>query len=176
MIERVRTKNDLNTPQHALDPVRQLGPIVLDPCSNQWSTVGALLSWDGSYPQVDGLANEWVKHLVELKLSGTIFVNPPYGRGHMTKWADKIIAEARQLPSVLRIIALVNCDTSTSWWTKLISRANAVAYWRGRITFDGGAHGGGLRASACFYYGTEPHLFAHHFSSRADVRLMGRAA
>lgn len=162
--QRERTTNDLCTPPAVLDAVRRMGPIILDPCSNPWSTVGAAVAWDGANETVDGLLRWWSD-----AGEGIVFCNPPYGRGCMPRWADKVVAEARR---GCEIVMLVKGDFSTDWWDALREEAAAIGYWRGRISFLGGAHGSGNFASALIYLGQRPHLFAHAFGDRADVRVL----
>jgi len=171
MTERIRTNNDLNTPAWLIVRVEQIEPIALDPCSNPWSKVGALRRLQGSGPGDDGLTADWLQD----GMGGLVFVNPPYGRGHMRQWAQKIANEAR---AGCEIIALVKGDFSTAWWRTLRGEAAAIGYVRERIAFEGGEHGSGNFASALFYFGPRAHLFAHMFADVADVRVLraGRGA
>lgn len=166
MSERIRTKNDLGTPGAVLELVRRVGPVGIDPCSNEWSKVGARVAFDGLTIETNGLLAPWFALLRPGELA---FVNPPYGRSHMRKWADKITHEARL---GCEVIALVKGDFSTKWWTALRKEAKAVCYVAGRPAFEGGDHKGGKFASALFYFGTRPHLFAHVFGPLGDVRIL----
>lgn len=161
---RERTNNDLCTPEEVLALVWQLGPIALDPCSNPWSTVGAQFRLDGEQGRC-GLLADW--H--ELAEGGLVFVNPPYGRGHMRAWAAKIADEAAR---GCEILALVKGDHSTEWWRTLRKHTRAICYWDGRISFEGGSHGSGNFASSLLYFGPRPYLFCHVFQDAGDVRVM----
>lgn len=161
---RERTLNDLCTPEVVLDRVRQMGPIALDPCSNPWSKVGADIALDGTEGRC-GLAADWMK----LAAGGLVFCNPPYGRGCMGPWSEKIATEAQK---GVEIIALVKGDWSTHWWRRLREHARAICYWHGRIRFEGGQHGSGNFASALFYFGARPTLFATVFAPVGDVRVI----
>ncbi|HEY0838856.1 MAG TPA: DNA N-6-adenine-methyltransferase [Vulgatibacter sp.] len=169
-VERQRTNNDLCTPAVVLDLVRQLGRIALDPCSNPWSEVGAGMTLDGTMLEEDGLLADWGE-CVKMGGGGLVFVNPPYGRGELPKWADKIASEARV--DDLEIVALVPASTDTRWWDVLRREATAIAYWCGRLKFGGGDHGAGTFGSAAFYFGKRRFLFAHLFDPHADVRVIG---
>jgi len=161
---RERTKNDLGTPAVVLNALRPLGPIRLDPCSNPWSIVDAEVRLDGS-PGRCGLAADWHR------LAGPqlVYVNPPYGTGHMPRWAEKIVLEAGR---GCEVVALVKGDHSTQWWQALRRPARAIGYWNGRIAFLGGAFGCGEFASSLVYYGRRARLFARALEDHADVRLM----
>lgn len=157
---RERTNNDLNTPEWILDLVRMLGPIELDPCSNPWSKVDAKRSFDIDRGE-DGLALPWGQ--------GLVFVNPPYGRGHMDKWASKIKEEGMD---GTEIVALVKGDFSTEWWKILRECADAICYLNQRVSYDGGKFGSGNFPSSLFYFGRKKHLFAYIFEHKGDVRLL----
>lgn len=161
---RDRTSNDLCTPGDLLALVRMVSPIALDPCSNPWSQVGALLAFD---EDSDGLAQPWAELTAG---KGQAYVNPPYGRGHMEKWAGKIAVEAQR---GCEITALVKGDFSTGWWDTLRRYAAGICYLEGRPAFEGGESGSGKFASAMFYFGRSRYLFAHVFEHRGDVRLLG---
>ena len=162
---RERTLDDLCTPRYVLDLVERVGEIGLDPCSNRWSIVPARVKLDIDEGR-DGLSTAWKEILADGEL---VFCNPPYGRGQMPRWAEKIAAEAAD---GCEIIALVRGDWSTGWWHTLRESADAVCYWRGRVRFLGGAQGSGTFASALFYFGARPHLFAHVFAPVGDVRVI----
>ena len=161
-----RGNDDLGTPEWILDLVRQMGPIGLDPCSNEWSTVGAMdefvlaEGWDG-------LSADWAEAVNALHLDepGCVFVNPPYSKP--LPWAKKIASECRGLT----VFALVKCAPSTRWWKVLMSVASARVDFHKRITFEGGAHKSGMMDSTMFYAGPSPYLFAHIFSPHGEVRV-----
>ncbi|HWV38839.1 MAG TPA: DNA N-6-adenine-methyltransferase [Vulgatibacter sp.] len=161
---RERTTDDLCTPRIVIDALRPLGPITLDPCTNQWSTVSAKKKLDGS-PGFCGLSANWR----ELAARGLVFVNPPYGRGQMPLWSRKATLEAAR---GCEIVMLVKGDHSTDWWRVLRADAKAIAYWNDRISFDGGPHGCGNFASALFYFGGRAKLFERSLAAHADIRVL----
>ncbi len=164
--KRKRTKNDLGTPKDVLQVVKALGPIALDPCSNQWAKpiVGAVVELDVDRGE-DGLAADWLA----ISRGGLVYVNPPYGHGHMDRWVAKVRREAA---CGVEIVMLVKGDHSTDWWEALRERCDAICYWRKRIAFEGGPHGSGNFPSAFFYFGRRAHLFAHVFAQSGDVRVI----
>lgn len=163
---RERTSDDLCTPKIVLDAVERVGSIGLDPCSNEWSIVPArkALSIDRGE---DGLETPWVSLVARGEL---VFVNPPYSGG-LDRWARKIMFEVAR---GCEVVALVRGDWSTRWWRQMLARADAVAYWFGRIRFLGGGYSAGTFASALIYYGPRRMAFRRALEPHADVRLMPR--
>ncbi|WP_373047202.1 DNA N-6-adenine-methyltransferase [Vulgatibacter sp.] len=159
---RERTNNDLTTPIDFLEPLAELGKVYLDPCSNEWSIVGAEVELDGSSPERDGLFADW-KAIAAGRL---VFVNPPYGRGHLRPWARKIVQAAA---AGCEIVVLIPVSPSTLWWQTLRQKADAMVFLHQRLSFGGGKHGTGQFDSAAFYFGRRPYLFAHAFQQRGDV-------
>lgn len=125
---RPRDPNDWQTPEWFLDRVRKVAPIGLDPCTTPDNPTRALRF---IAPPDDGLCVSWfdrLKYKDEL-----VFVNPPYGRGHMGPWSQKIIEEASR---GVVILALVRGDTSTTWAHELLRWATEVCFPK-RIRFKG---------------------------------------
>lgn len=96
-------------------------------------------------PHIDGLSMRWV---------GNIWLNPPYSAGLIDRFADKAIEEWNfEYPNsaygpkhwaVNRMLILVNSQTDTGWYHKLMGAATRVFLYRGRLKywkiFDGKAH------------------------------------
>jgi site-specific DNA-methyltransferase (adenine-specific) len=112
-----------NTPTEILDLVRMVGPIVLDPCSNAESIVGAVRSYRLDYGE-DGLKLPW-------DLGGLVYVNPPYGR-EIAAWCARMGREAKD---GVEIVALVPSRTDAAWFQDHVARASVLCFWRGRLTF-----------------------------------------
>lgn len=70
----------------------------------------------------DGLSLAW---------SGSVFMNPPYGRS-ISKWVQKAYEESRSNAEV--VVCLVPSRTDTAWWHKYCINA-AVRFVRGRLRF-----------------------------------------
>lgn len=109
------------TPEEVLVPVRKVGPIQLDPCSNPHSTVGAVATYDAAS---NGLIQDWRPH-------GFTFVNPPYGR-KLAEWASKIIVEAEK---GTEMIVLTPARTDTRWCQAILNATDAPLFWKGRMKF-----------------------------------------
>lgn len=169
-----RTKKDFCTPDHVLKPIWALGPIVLDPCSNPWSSVGAAVELS-AHRGDDGLQVDWdalvLSKMPSLDSGGLVFVNPPYGRGCLPVWTRKVLEEARR---GVEIVALVPASLDTSWWSFANSTLDARCDWRGRIAFEGGEHGSGQFASSMLYWGPRRYLFAHLFEPHGEIRVYDR--
>lgn len=157
---RERTNNDLGSPAWLLERVRQVGPIVYDPCSNDWTeaTVNAPHVSNIDRGQ-DGLSTTWSA------FGGLVYVNCPYGRGHLPRWSEKIALEAAR---GCEIISLVPCSPDTAWWETLRETCNARCDVAMRIAFEGGEHGTGQIKSEVFYHGPNRFLFCHAFDSLGE--------
>lgn len=157
------------TPHKYVDAVRSAlgGSIQLDPCSNQWSVVGAKTEW--SLPKQDGLREEWAFR--------TIYVNPPYGtdgeRGtRISDWLSKC-AESFELHGA-EVIALIPVAGNTRHWKDYVwSKAAAVCFLydtRLRFLENGRDTGKGApMACAAVYWGNAFVRFADAFSPHGAV-------
>jgi hypothetical protein len=175
-----RTNNDLTTPPELVDVLHRFGTLALDPCSNPWSEVDALIRLS-RHAGDDGLRAQWARLVRALSLEYSdpfAYVNPPYGHGPpppgrkrgaplMPAWARKIVLEASR---GLETIALAPHDQSTDWWRVMRKPAAARIDFDKRIKFGGGRGQGKIR-SALFYYGPRRYLFAHHFERFGELTL-----
>lgn len=101
----------------------------LDPCSpgKTRSRVPARVH----YTELDdGLTLPW---------HGTVFMNPPYGRG-LPRWTQKARAEV-EAARATTVIGLVPARTDTSWWHRDIVGHADVWLLRGRVKFGDGSQG-----------------------------------
>lgn len=99
-----------------------IGPVDLDPCSNERSVIQARRTFGLSRGQ-DGLV---LSRFVSSKTR--TFINPPYSRGQVIRW---VMAYRHT-----RFTFLVRCDTSTDWWAELWPCVEAVCLTRERVEFD----------------------------------------
>lgn len=149
----VRTMNksqSWGTPRKYADLVRRFfgGTISLDPCSNQYSVVGA--DTEFMLP-TDGLSEEWDYP--------TIYINPPYGsdksRGTTIKnWLVKAMMSNQKYGS--EIIALIPVATNTGHWKQgVFGKATGVCFlYDTRLKFleNGEDTGTGAPMACCFVY------------------------
>ena len=151
-----------NTPVNFLELVKRLGEIGLDPCSNPHSLVGARRSLSLENGD-NGLTEAWDDQ-------GLVFVNPPYGRS-IPAWVDKACdtwVNARGSARDFECIMLIPARTDTRWFSKLLSGASALAFWRGRLTFLGASDPAPF-PSLVVYFGEWVDLFARVFEPKAHV-------
>jgi phage N-6-adenine-methyltransferase len=142
------------TPADVLERVtRCLGEIDLDPCADAEHTVPA---HEHFTVDDDGLAYDW---------HGSIFMNPPYGRGVIDQWIEKLITEY-EAGRVTQAIALVPARPGSAWFHRM--REYPVAFWLGRVKF-GHADTGAPFPSALFAIGVPIARFVSAFDAVADV-------
>lgn len=153
------------------------GTIALDPCSNEYSIVGATVEY--CLPECDGLAASWDYP--------SVFVNPPYGtdrtRGtRIRDWLRKCSEAQRDHGS--EVLALVPVAVNTGHWKRYVfGRATAVAFlYDTRLKFlvEGEPGGKGApMACAMVYWGPGYSRFEDtflQFGAVVDLRhLIGKA-
>jgi hypothetical protein len=104
----------------------------------------------------DGLSQEW---------HGNVWLNPPYGRGLLSKFAKKI-AESYEEGKIEQAIVLVNNGTETQWFRKLIDKSSAFVFPIGRIFFVnqyGEEKKDTLQGQCFIYFGNNPEKFLEVF-------------
>ena len=113
------------TPPAVIKAVRDvLGEIDLDPASSRIANeiVGAKKFFTRDD---DGLKQDWF---------GNVFLNPPYSKGLIDKFIDKLRAEII-VGHVKEAVVLVNAATDTRWYERAIEPAKGICFTRGRIKF-----------------------------------------
>jgi len=160
---------DWGTPPIYIDAVRKCfdGDVFLDPCSNEWSVVNALIEY--RRPQCDGLKDSWNYP--------TIFVNPPYGadREAGTTIRDWLRRCARaHLDHGSEVLALVPVATNTKHWKEYVwPAATGVAFlYDTRLKFlENGQCGGKGAPMSCamIYWGDNYRRFFDVFTSFGAV-------
>lgn len=149
------------TPPGVLAVVRAIAPIALDPCTTADNPTGA--RWYFTQEQ-DGLARVWEPR-------GLVYTNPPYSRGELQRWADKVVREAFRVPD-REVVVLTPCDLGTRWAKTLFEHAQAIAFWHGRIAFvrpDGEYDAGAKQPSALWYFGERAARFHRVLRIHANV-------
>lgn len=158
------TDDDWCTPPEVLERVRRVGPIGLDPCGYDGSVVGARVELRLDEGQ-DGLAVAWGSILLPGELA---FVNPPYSRGRVERWVEKLGEEAL---AGVELVALVPANVETEQWQDVLWFADAVCFPRGRVRFMAGGRVQGTprRANALAYFGPRVEAFRAAFEGFGAV-------
>lgn len=149
-----------NTPDDVLRVIRRFDAIGLDPCSNAGSIVGAATEWryerDG-----DSLLKSWCGH-------GLVFCNPPY-----SKWLKRWMAKCSM--SGAEVISLTPARTDTTAWHSFAATADAICFWKGRMTFLGATAPAPFPSALCYWApadgGSRVEHFAEIFQSVGIVSL-----
>lgn len=102
--------DEFYTPAWVTSP---LGPFDLDPCAGPMHHAKRNIR-----KPKDGLQSRW---------TGRVWMNPPYS--NIYDWLSKFIAHNNG-------ICLVNARVDTAWFQNLASRADAVFFFAGRISFE----------------------------------------
>jgi len=139
------------TPVKYIDAIKIFfgGSIDLDPCSNDYSLVGANVEY--RLPAVDGLTASWNYP--------RIFVNPPYGhdrtRGtRISHWLARCVEANRLYHS--EVLALVPVATNTGHWKASVwGEASGIVFLadtRLKFLVDGQPGGNGAPMACCIVY------------------------
>ncbi len=163
-----RTVNTLSlewgTPKKYVDAVKCVfgGAIDLDPCSNEFSIVGAAVEY--RLPKHDGLKESWA--------FPRIYVNPPYGsdreRGTKIKhWLFRCAEASSRYNS--EVLALIPVATNTGHWKNYVwSKAAGVCFLydtRLKFNVNGKDDGKGAPMSCAMVY------WGKHYDNFFDIFL-----
>lgn len=102
-----------------------LGPVAWDPCWNLYSHIEAAHTFDFNGRGEDATK---LSHLVPDDPGGVIFINPPYSRGLVMKFA---LCYRKK-----RFCFLVRCDASTSWFNEIYAHSELLLIPRIRVNFE----------------------------------------
>lgn len=109
------------TPQKVFDDLNAEFGFTLDPCATPENAKCAKF-----FTRLDdGLKKEWV---------GSVFVNPPYGRG-IGEWVKKAFNSAKEGGAV--VVCLLPARTDTKWWHDYCVKGE-IRFIRGRLKFGDG--------------------------------------
>lgn len=153
-------QNEWYTPAEYVEKARAvMGAIDLDPASTE--AANQVIQAERIFThEDDGLAQQW---------SGRVWLNPPYARKNVARFAEKTLAEI-DAGRVQSCIVLVNNYTDTAWFHRLAGRADALCLTRGRIRFVSprGAADSPIQGNVFVYFGPDAARFSGVFS---DVGL-----
>jgi phage N-6-adenine-methyltransferase len=102
---------------------------------------------------------------------GKVFLNPPYSRDLMPRFASKLVEEVNA-GWVSEAIMLTHNYTDTAWFHTAESVAELICFTRGRIAFvsQNGTLAAPTQGQAFFYFGERPEAFRDNFSHRGFIR------
>lgn len=150
------------TPDEILDPLRTMGSVMLDPCSNANSLVNAKVQICSTKKSgVDfggGLTADWSA----MACGGLTFVNWPYGTKENRLWARKVVTEAFR---GVEIVVLVAARTAEIWWHDILlwGAPSALGFVKHRLKFSN-AKCVAPFSSCIFYWGPRVDLFKKAYS------------
>ena len=163
-LERGTGNNERYTPDTLIDTVREVTPnIDLDPAStpsaNETVQAGRIFTKED-----DGLEQDWT--------SESLWLNPPYGRGEIDAFVDKL---ARELDAgkIGTAMVITHNATETRWAQTLLERSRAICMLDKRVDFKtpGEQGAGTLRGQIIYLVGHHPDVeaFAKAFQSKGEV-------
>lgn len=127
--------HDWETPETLIKLINEhMGPIALDPCSNERNPTGAAKFLTPA-DNPDGLEANWAE-MVDGRL---IYMNPPYGRS-VKDWVQKAIRERLSYSpeyDIPEILALLASRTGTSWFQTASRSFDGACFIAGRLRFRG---------------------------------------
>ena len=125
-IIRNSSNNERYTPKYIIQLARKtMGGIDIDPASCEVANnflVNAIQYFD---KDTNGLLQEW---------NGRIWLNPPYDRGLIEAFVDKLLEEYR-MGRTTDAVVLTNNASETRWYGRLLEKATAICIISGRIRF-----------------------------------------
>ena len=150
------------TPANFLKGVAEvLGAIDLDPASSDAQQACATVKATRYFTIAD--------NSLEQRWHGRVFLNPPYARGWINAFVDKMIS-AYQAGDMTAGILLTNSATETKWWQHAAAHCDALCFPKRRIRFlkvvDGVLTRGSSSPShphSFFYFGRDVKRFAQVF-------------
>lgn len=149
-------RDEWYTPAYIIELVRRTpGIIALDPASNEQAN--KIVQAEQFYTkEQNALTKEW---------HGDVWCNPPYSRGNIDLFAQKIAAEYIN-GCINSGLMLVNNATETDWFQMLLTHADAVCFLNSRVQFYHPERTGESprQGQAVFYFGRDTTRFQKYFS------------
>ena len=147
-------KDEWMTPSDVIEFARTImGEIDFDPCSTEEANK-RVLARQYFTKEDNALARDWPHYQ-------RIFMNPPFSRGKMDRFVDKIV-ELEVRHKLQAAFVITNNSTETRWAQKLAQHCTAVHFPEGRIGFlgpDGTPVKNNNRGQAFWYFGGNKRLF-----------------
>lgn len=154
--------DEWGTPEKYIRLVREvMGAIDLDPASNDYAqqTIRAARYFTR---EDNGLAQPW---------TGRVWLNPPYSRGLINRFVDKLVSEWWD-GNVTEAIVLTHSKSDTKWFRKLVNCS--ICYCdAGRIRHNKGEGEGVGNSPPCgstfFYFGRDSSVFNDVFRDVGNI-------
>jgi ParB family transcriptional regulator, chromosome partitioning protein len=153
--------NEWYTPAKYVELARKvLGSIDLDPASHPIAqkTVKAARFFTEAD---DGLTKPW---------RGRVFCNPPYSKGLITPFVDKLLSEIAS-GNVREAILLTHNHSDTRWFQAVLGQARRVCFTAGRLNFYGpnSEIAAPVQGQTFHYFGTNAEKFEELISAIGAV-------
>lgn len=118
--------NERYTPAYIIQLATEvMGSIDVDPASCEVANTELVKASVYFDKEANGLLREW---------NGKIWLNPPYQRGLIDTFVDKLLEEY-QIGRTTEAIVLTHNASETRWYGKLLQEATAICIVSGRIRF-----------------------------------------
>jgi len=118
-------ENEWYTPPEYIDAARVvMGSIDLDPATSD-EAQEIVMAARFYTAKTNGLAHDW---------HGNVWMNPPYGRDHISLFTSKLKAEY-SAGRVKQAVMLTHNNTDTGWFHDIALSACAFCFTRGRVAF-----------------------------------------
>jgi hypothetical protein len=103
----------------------------------------------------NGLEQEW---------HGRVWLNPPYGRGEIGPFIDKLVREI-EAGHVTAVVLLTHSYTDTEWFHDVMSVIQTICFTKGRVKFqdEAGDPCAPTQGQVFFYYGPDVEEFVEIF-------------
>jgi phage N-6-adenine-methyltransferase len=159
-----------NAPKNYIEAVRKvMGGIDVDPASSDiaQTVVKAKTFYTA---ENDGLTKEW---------HGRVWINPPYSKGLLTKFVDKLLEEIAAGRTQQAILLVQSSSVGTAWFNRVTEASNSFCLPSKRIFFwspdapDGftpnGNKAGLMFGSVIFYFGSKSKQFEAVFKKFGTI-------
>lgn len=157
LVTKMTGNNERYTPAVYIEAARAaMGSIDVDPASNKHAqkTIKA-----GKYytAKNSGLKAKWI---------GNVWLNPPYEKGLVDLFANKLLLEL-ETGNATAAIVLTNNSTDSGWFQKLFIAASATAFPKKRIQFydANDEKTSPTNGQTFFYFGNHADRFKQEFSA-----------
>lgn len=148
--------------------------------NNEWYTpnpfieaANAVMGGIDTDPASSEIANKIIKanrfftaeeNGLQQKWEGRVFMNPPYAQPLIAQFCEALVSKFEE-GEIHEAIVLVNNATETAWCQRLLERAEAVCFIKGRVRFldVAGNPGAPLQGQCILYFGNHIHAFKTSF-------------